>query len=1336
MKWPKIKLAWLWAVGKRLLAYGALLALILWVLAASGVLDHWARSAIVARVEQITGGRVELKEFRFSFFTLRAEMEDFTLHGREPAGTPPFFHADLVVVDVRVDSLLRRKISLDEVRLVRPAIHVRFDEEGKSNFPVPPVAGPPGKPFRERIFDLVIRQIRLEEGELLVNQVRVPLVAEGSDLNLALDYRQDSQGRPQYAGDFRWRGWQFAMQRYMPTPTDLAVQFTLTPEGLQIKDLVWKFPHSTISVEATLPKFAEPVWQLRYHAELDFADLRHFLRMPNFPAGRAQTQGAGEWKDGQLALDGRYRAEGLELPYEWFHARGLQTSGSYHATNQGLVVPDFEARVLGGVVRGRVDLKFSGMQYATQMRLQGMNVAALLNALDHKGFPVNTLHWDGTMDTEASTAWHHDFQSLDTHGVVNWSPPQSESAQPASIPAGPAKIPASAHFEYHFRRDREMVELRNCIISTPNSRIDVKGRLGTRNSALQARLDTRNLSEWNDFIAALRGPQTGPERVAGNATFEGSVVGALAAPVFSGPVKIRNAAYGRFAWDQIEGEVLYGPQEFRLERATVRRGRSSATLDIWLGLQNWSFRPESGWSLTAELVRAPTDEIQSLFGTNYPARGLLTGQFRARGTRALPEFTGLLDFTEVEVAGLKLDRARGHLQINHEELSVTNAELRKSTGRLTGNFRYRFSDANIVFDAAGAVIPVGQIEWLAAAKFPFTGDLSFQLRGEGPFSAPRAQGTARIVDFGVGDDKFGSFETRLRSDGRLLNLELTSAMAEGSAQGNLELTLAGDYPVRGTITIHQVDLDAFFQTALRLPHASFTGHSRVDGTLRLEGPLAKPRTIAVDAELSKVTFGYEQVRLENEGPVRLTYRAEEVRITQARLRGSSTDFQVSGFARFNGSGGGAAAGGQQLGLNISGQVNLQLLGGFLRDLDTRGSARTNIAIGGTLQNPRINGRATIEDASAFYADFPNSLTRVKGDLVFDAARMTFDNVTAEAGGGQLTLGGSITYGEGPLRYDLGIYATRVRIRYPQGMSWLFGGALRLAGTTRGALLTGRVAVERLLLTEGFDFGSLLVRSEGSGGATASPFLRNFQFDIEAVSAPDARMEWVAARFDCEAQLRVRGTWERPILLGHIHLLSGEMTFRGNRYTLTRGDINFSNPFRLDPVLNVEALTTIRQYEVTLNFTGPASRLTLAYRSDPPLPQSDVIALLALGRTGEESDLRRAGSGQGAEQSAGQMLSEAISSQISGRIERLFGVSRFRIDPFLAGTGTEPNASARITIEQQVTRDLVITYITNVSSNQQQVVQIEYSVNREVSIIGLRDQNGTFGLDVKFKKRFK
>jgi translocation and assembly module TamB len=193
--------------------------------------------------------------------------------------------------------------------------------------------------------------------------------------------------------------------------------------------------------------------------------------------------------------------------------------------------------------------------------------------------------------------------------------------------------------------------------------------------------------------------------------------------------------------------------------------------------------------------------------------------------------------------------------------------------------------------------------------------------------------------------------------------------------------------------------------------------------------------------------------------------------------------------------------------------------------------------------------------------------------------------------------------------------------------------------------------------------------------------------------------------------------------------------------VARGDLNFANPFRLDPVINVEASTTIQQYEITLNFTGPASKLALAYRSDPPLPANDIVTLLALGQTTSEAEVRRGGTGasQSATSGASAILSEAISSQLGGRLEKLFGITRFRVDPGLAGvgsTGSEQNAAARITVEQQVTRELTITYVSNVSSTQQQVIQVEYNVNRNVSIVALRDQNGTFGIDIKIKKRFE
>ncbi len=1348
--WKKRWKRALWFAALAALAGVLALCAVMW----TGLADRWARRAIVEQLEKMTGGRVELGRFHFEPFGLRATLGDLTIHGQEPEGTPPFFHVENLFVDIRPDSFWRRKISLNQVWLDRPAVHVRIEADGRSNVPIPkPIH--PRRPWRERLFDLAIRHLRLDDGTLLFNDVRVPLVAEGGEFRLALDYNVPAEGKEFYLGQMSWQQMVLAARRYLPFPSDVALKFTFLRDALELNQLQWRLPHSNVDAAAALASFTRPSWTFRYRGRLSLEDFRTILRKPNTPGGTVDFSGQGSYAGKQLEVRGNYAAHEIVMAYQWFHAGGMESRGSYLADAHQLEAPDFEAHVLGGLVQGRMHLDFHGLRFRVDSHAHGISLAGLLAAVDNSSFPVASLHWNGSVDANSITTWTADFTHVESRGLSLWAPP---------VELRLGEIPASARLDYHFVMDRRAVYLSEGAdgsgsarttqlseISTPTSHLEMRGMLGMRNSALEAKLKVQDLLPWNDFINRLRGAapwgEAEPQRIAGRGDWQGRVQGPLGGPEFTGHVKGFEASYGRLYWDEVEGDATYSPDEFRFARARARHGRSSAEFELQVELDNWEFLPKNHWSLDASLVGASTDDLQELLGWNYPAHGLLTGQFHGRGTRDDPELTGLFDVAQADAWGYRFDRVRGQLTLRHDEIRVANAEVRISPGAaqgaqkngsraanaaggiITGNFLYRRVDQQVVFDLTGAAVPLETIRRIQTTALPLGGRLSFQLNGKGPLRAPAAQGSLRLVDLRVGAEVLGSFDGKLHSNGRELHLELSSAMPAGRFEGKFDLTLGGDYPLRGDATVQALDLDPFIQTAFHLK--ALTGHSSVDGRFRLSGALARPETLVVEAEVSRVVFDYEYVRLENVGPLRLSYRRDEVRIEQAHLRGADTDFTLFGAARF--------AGDRRLNLEVAGTVNLRLASGWVPQLEARGPAQVNASVEGTMSSPRITGKVRLENAAANYGDFPAGLSRVTGDLVFDSSRLVFENVTAETGGGELLISGSVTYGEGPLHYDLSARSAQVRVRYPEGMSWLAGGTLRLSGTTQAALISGRVVVERLLMAPGFDLATLILTAKEPMHAptTTSPYLRNLQFDIEAVSSPNARLEWTGARFESEASLRVRGTWEHPILLGHIRLLSGEMSFRGSRYRLTRGDINFSNPFRLDPVLNVEAATTIRQYEVTVDFTGPASRLTLSYRSDPPLPSSDVIALLALGRTGQESELRAGPTAvQTPELGATTLLSEAISSQLGGRLERLFGISRFRVDPFLAGTGTEQNAAARVTIEQQVTRDLVITYISNVTSTQQQVIQVEYNVRRNISIVALRDQNGTFGLDVKFKKRFK
>lgn len=1324
------KRKWLrWMVVAALAVLALPLALMAWVSSSMG--DDFIRRTIVEQINKATRGVTELRSFHFDAWRLHVTLTDFTIHGREPAGTPPFFHADRIELGLRIDSWWGRKFSLAEVEVMRPAVHVRVERDGSTNVPLPSPQKP-GKPWRERVFELVVRRLRLDDGEMLYNDVRIPLVAQGGRFDLSVDYAE-SEAQKMYLGQFRWQQMEVVARRYLPFLSDMTVRFTLQRDSLTVTQLVWQMPHSSLDAQFSNSSFAQPAWAFRYRGHLDLEDIRTILRKPNSPGGRVDFTGDGRFSKGQLSLAGAYSAADIQMPYQWFHATGITSRGSYHASRSSLEVPDFYAQALGGGISGHVQLDFHGLRFRVQAQAQTIDLARLLAAVDNASLPVIPLHWGGSVDVQALTTWTADFKNLDSRGVSLWTP----GPQPH-----PGQIPVTARLDYQYSMASGSVVLAASDISTPASHVQFTGTLGARDSAMNAIFDSQDLTNWDDFINRIRGRNADPRVIAGRFHWQGRMTGPLARPTFSGHVKGNEARYDRLYWDEVEGDMTYSPDNFRFVRANVRRGPSSAQLELSLTLHDWNFPPESPWEADATLVRTDTDGLQALLGYSYPAHGLLSGSFHGRGTRANPEITGLFDVIDPEAWGWRIDRAGGQIAMRRGEVRINNAELRllpppasgtptpAAPGVLTGNFDYRTTDGQAVFDLTGAALPLEGIARIQTPRLPIGGRVSFHLNGQGPLFAPTLDGSLRLVDLRLGNEVIGSFESGFHSDGMKLMAQISSAISTGELHGEVGVSLRGAYPVSGEIMVAQLDLDPLIVSALHL--SALTGHSHVSGGFTISGDLLRPETLGVRADLSQVTLDYEYLKLENAGPVRFQYAGHTIQVEQATLRGTDSNFRIGGSARFSGD--------RAVDLSLAGAVDLRLFGEFIPRLDARGPAVVDAGISGTLSDPRITGRVHVENGSLRYGDFPAGLSQVSGEFVFDTSRLSFDNVTSETGGGRLQLSGALTYGNGPFSYDLSARTEQVRIRYPAGMSWLAGGTVRLAGTAQAATLSGHVTVERLLMSPGFELTSLISTSNEGVAAptTTSPFLRNLQFDVQADTTPGAVLEWSAGRSQTEANVRVRGTWEHPILLGNVHLLSGDITLRGNQYRLARGDINFVNPFRVDPEINLEATTTIQQYDVTVDFSGPASHLTMSYRSDPPLPSSDIITLLALGQTGAESRLRGGPAAvQTPELGATMLLSEAISSQLGGRVQRLFGIRHFSVDPnYIASTSASQNPAARVTIAQQFSRNLTITYSTDVTSTQQQIIQIEYTVRPDLSVIALRDANGTFGIDIVRRVRFK
>jgi translocation and assembly module TamB len=316
----------------------------------------------------------------------------------------------------------------------------------------------------------------------------------------------------------------------------------------------------------------------------------------------------------------------------------------------------------------------------------------------------------------------------------------------------------------------------------------------------------------------------------------------------------------------------------------------------------------------------------------------------------------------------------------------------------------------------------------------------------------------------------------------------------------------------------------------------------------------------------------------------------------------------------------------------------------------------------------------------------------------------------------------------------------VRLRYPPGVSSTADLELHWVGSRSASTVSGDISITKMAVTPGFDFSTYLERSrQFSTVTTSNSPLNNIKLDVHVVTAPELQMRTAIARLSGDADLRLRGSVARPAVVGRADILEGQATFHGIRFTLERGDITFANPVAIEPQLNLQASSHVRNYDLNITVTGTPDRLNINYRSEPPLPKSDIIALLALGRTNQESAQLQEQSGQSAfsDQASALILSQALNTTVSSRLERLFGASNIKIDPQGLTTETNPISNGpQITIEQQFSNNLSLTYSTNVSQSSQQIIQGEYYVNRNVSVVGNRDQNGVVSFDMRVRHRKK
>ncbi len=99
-----------------------------------------------------------------------------------------------------------------------------------------------------------------------------------------------------------------------------------------------------------------------------------------------------------------------------------------------------------------------------------------------------------------------------------------------------------------------------------------------------------------------------------------------------------------------------------------------------------------------------------------------------------------------------------------------------------------------------------------------------------------------------------------------------------------------------------------------------------------------------------------------------------------------------------------------------------------------------------------------------------------------------------------------------------------------------------------------------------------------------------------------------------------------------------------------------------------------------------------------------------------------------------VLGAAVANPLASRVQRVFGLSQFKIDPNFAGSGGQPGA--RVTLQQKIANNITFTYITDVTQTNSEIIRVEWAFTPALSAVALRDFNGNVSLELyyRFKKR--
>ncbi|HKK91661.1 MAG TPA: translocation/assembly module TamB domain-containing protein [Desulfobacteraceae bacterium] len=608
------------------------------------------------------------------------------------------------------------------------------------------------------------------------------------------------------------------------------------------------------------------------------------------------------------------------------------------------------------------------------------------------------------------------------------------------------------------------------------------------------------------------------------------------------------------------------------------------------------------------------------------------------------------------------------------------------------------------------------------------GKLTCSIDASGTFDDPLVQGEVALEQLEIMERPFEDFKAELQ-------------VKESAARmtGSLNFDLSAGFDLHSKM--FEVDLD-FDRTDL-LPWLRIAGVKDIDGSVTgrvtASGSAEQPEKLSLNADINEIAVVFQET-----WPV--TVNSLQARLNDRKLDVPEFEILLPGEGRVVLSGAGEVD--SAIRAKARARIPATAAGLFvdtISGLEGYATVTADALVKKEVKRSNLSAKINLHSLGMAVPQSLQKLHDISGTITAqfdeDGEAIHIPGIHGMLDRGRFDVSGNVALASfQPEHFDFSLTGREIPVDMVEALELEFDTDLAFTGDLDNSLLEGTTAVSGLY-TRDINLKKELfsavtqkkqTRKEGKAGKKSSPFLETIALDLVIEEKGPFVVDNNMAYLEIHPDIRVGGSGADPVVSGRSMIDPGTIYYQDREFTLTRGIVDFTNPYEIEPELSIEAEYGIRDWTILLGLEGTPDALEFSLSSTPELQQADIVSLLLRGKTTNELIASEGGTTA----SPAAMVANVAAASVEEDIKAATGLDVFEVEMGENG-GDSGIGDMNITVGKEVTENMTLKYSTEAKDGELvQKTAAEYEFFDNFSLSGFQDSQGKFGGEVRYRLEFR